>query len=185
MYLPNYMRLVKATLREMESAFGIPYSTAAYALIVGTAVAESDLLFIYQVRGPARGLLQMEPFTAYDLLKYTARSGKRTAALQTLGYDRKALRALSEAEFELRLASDLRLQVILARLLYWRIRAPLPRAVRGLALYWKRYYNTRLGKGVPSKWVARFRLHVAGHLEADEATEIRAEVEEEAGGGSS
>lgn len=51
----------------------------------------------------------------------------------------------------------------MCRLLYRRIKEPLPheRDVLGMARYWKRYYNTSLGKG--SVEVAMKSFEVACH----------------------
>ena len=54
--------------------------------------------------------------------------------------------------------ANLPYQIAMARVHYLRVNEKLPRHdnVTGLALYWKKYYNTMLGKGTPAKAVHKY-----------------------------
>ena len=61
--------------------------------------------------------------------------------------------ALGKHDVE-RLVYDLRYGAMIARLLFWRHPEPIPTDLEGQAHYWKRYYNTPLGAGTPSEYIA-------------------------------
>jgi hypothetical protein len=58
-----------------------------------------------------------------------------------------------------------RLAVLFARLHYIKFPEAVPRTVSGQAEYWKRYYNTVLGKGTPEKYLKHWRELIAPHVE--------------------
>lgn len=60
-----------------------------------------------------------------------------------------------------RMATDLRLNCAIARLLYYSIKEPLPlpNDIAGLARYWKQYYN-RGGKGTESEFIANYERYI-------------------------
>jgi hypothetical protein len=114
------------------------YSESAVELLMLTAACESKLgTYLRQVRGPAMGAFQMEPFTHDDIWKT---HGNKLSALEIDGDSDK-------------LEYDLKYAILMSRMHYLRIPAPLPEAhdVDGLAQYWKKYYNTHLGKGTVAK----------------------------------
>ena len=85
-------------------------SRAAVQLLLGTALAESGLLYVRQHRGgPARSLMQVEPFTFDDLYR---RYGERfrLVELVPLIYDKDLIAALTWHP---------PLAVAVARLKYW------------------------------------------------------------------
>lgn len=45
---------------------------------------------------------------------------------------------------------------VLCRAHYWRVRAAIPRTIEGQAQYWKRHYNTEMGRGTAAEFVARW-----------------------------
>lgn len=108
-------------------------SEAAINLLLGTAAQESHFgTYLWQLGGgPAVGVFQMEPAT-FDWLrdhfkgKYPDIGGRQAEDLEW----------------------DLRLAILLARLRYRVVPAPLPDAdvVSALAGYYKQYYNTIHGK---------------------------------------
>ena len=121
--------------------FGEKYSTdAAIELLMMTAAAESDLgSYLYQDDGDAEieqelalGVFQVESMTFYDVLKRVIQSRYPGFPCHTFTD----------------LITDIRLGIVIARFKYWSIPEALPRAdnVRGLARYYKRYYNTPNGK---------------------------------------
>lgn len=117
------------------------HSEAAVALLLGTAATESGFgTFLRQVgKGPALGAFQMEPTTFDDLvsrraLKFPPLHGRRASQLET----------------------DLELAILMARLKYMDDPKPLPDAddVHAMAKYWKKCYNSPLGKGTVDKFLA-------------------------------
>ena len=63
-----------------------------------------------------------------------------------------------------RMATDMTLATIMTRLFYAAIPNPLLASddIRGIGEYWKRYYNTALGKGTVDEFVTNYRKYVIG-----------------------
>ena len=131
---------------------------AAEDLLLGTAVMESDLAHFRQLGGPARGLYQMEPATEEDLwrnyLDYRPALAARVRSLLAAWPPRTA-----------QLVTNLSYATAMCRLHYRRVPAALPVAgdIESFARYWKRYYNTALGKGTPAQFVLKYRALVSSH----------------------
>lgn len=121
------------------------WSPAAENLVLGTGLHESHYQYLDQIGanpGPAYGLWQMEKATYEDL--WGSIPGDLFKRLLDLGgYD-----AMTHPPIE-ELHGNLFLGAAMCRVLYRRVKEPLPEAYdfHGMALYWKRYYNTPLGKG--------------------------------------
>lgn len=129
-------------------------SPAAERLLLGTAVQESGLRYLHQIKGPAIGLFQMEPATHADILAYLRRNPRRYNIVAGLSL------TLEPEE----MAWNLQYAAIMARLHYWRDPAPLPAPGdgAGLAEYWKRVYNTNAGRGTAAQFAANYKKHVSG-----------------------
>lgn len=132
----------------------IRYSPVANDLLMLTAATESHLgTYWRQLGGPARGIFQMEPATEKDIWA------------NFLTYKQPLLKLVKDllgpANFNFpALQWNLAYQIAMARVHYFRVKAPLPsykshvdshEAVFALADYWKEHYNTHLGKGTPKK----------------------------------
>lgn len=142
--------VVAPTLRHLDL-----WSPAAERLVLATALAESGLRYIDQVDaagnpGPAFGLFQMERRTHDDIWE------------NFLAWRRE----LSVKVHELRLRKmDRMLQMhgndfyaaAMCRIHYYRVPEALPEYddASAIASYWKRYYNTRLGKGTVSGFLTK------------------------------
>lgn len=120
------------------------YSKAAEQLVLGTALVESHGSYLKQLgKGPALGLWQMEPATAYDIwhnyLTFNLGLGAKVAGLMT---------AL-DTDDEVEMIGNLYYGCAMCRVHYRRVKASLPEAgdTLGLAHYWKSYYNTVKGAG--------------------------------------
>jgi hypothetical protein len=59
-------------------------------------------------------------------------------------------------EWALRMDDNDRLGVIFARVHYLRVADPIPLDVLGQAKYWKRWYNTGLGRGTVEEYLANW-----------------------------
>lgn len=150
----SYKDLLEDVVRPVLSHLDMN-GLAAEQLVVGTAVHESTFNGDTRLRqvggGPALGIYQIEPNTMNDVwnnfLKY-----------------RPVLREKIEdlcspfPNLDQQLAGNLFYATAICRLVYYRQREPLPKAndLRGLAAYWKKYYNTVGGKGSPQDWLEHF-----------------------------
>lgn len=147
----QFRRLV---IRPVVRRLGL-WSPAAERLLLGTALTESGLRRLHQVRGPARGLYQIEPATLRDLYaNWLPRRPKLAEGLDLFTAPRSAL--------EDQLIWNLAYASAVARLIYCRRPEPLPRAddLPALAGYWKAHFNTAAGKGAAADFIARAGPHL-------------------------
>ena len=125
-------------LKEMDL-----YSLEAADLVYKTGMAETGYRHLKQMGGgPAIGFWQVEPATLIDILdNYVKYRPKLLEGLKSLGY--------SPDDIETRVMSNIALQAVFCRLKYKRDKYALPLIgdLQGQARYWKRVYNTNLGKG--------------------------------------
>ena len=120
------------------------YSDDALSLIMRTGWAESGYRALKGATkgNPALGFWQVEPFTAKDTLdNYVKFRPHIKEKLLYLG--------LQENNLEFCLLSNIALQVAFCRLKYRRDSKPIPSwdDIEAQARYWKRVYNSELGKG--------------------------------------
>lgn len=132
------------------------WSEAAENLLLGTCAQESRLgTYVKQIKGPALGIYQMEPATHHDLWQHYLKYREELAEPI-----RQGLGGLKPTEDML--IYNLRYATQMARVHYQRVPEKLPNArdVPGLALYWKEYYNTGLGKGTPAEFEHNYQTLV-------------------------
>jgi hypothetical protein len=135
---------------------------AAEQLIMGTIWKESGgAEFIKQYpTGPALGIVQMEPATEKDIWKNYLKFNqvKRSKVLAML----PAYINSNEDERAKRLKTDLMYAVVMCRLHYFRVRAPLPKAddIQAMGEYWDKYYNCNPHKGTAAEFVSWFPKEV-------------------------
>jgi hypothetical protein len=141
--------VLRPTLRHIALS-----SEAAEQLLLGTALAESRLVHRKQMGGgPARGLFQMEPATHDDIwsnfLEYRP----------TLAQKIRSLLSSPKANAHLELEKNDKYACAMARAHYMRAPNPLPKCgdTKAMATYWRQYYNTPLGAGTVSKYVATWQ----------------------------
>jgi hypothetical protein len=130
------------------------WSAAAENLVLGTALVESKAEYIHQVGGgPALGLWQMEPATHDDIwdnyLKFNATLREWVTELQSPA-------AFTAGANEL--IGNLYYGAAMCRIQYRRVKEALPKAkdAEAMARYYKRFYNTEVGKGSVEKALPRF-----------------------------
>jgi hypothetical protein len=134
------------------------WSVAAENLLLGTALAESSLVYLEQLDGgPALGLYQCEPVTHDDVWRWLDHHepyGGRVAALVPDSLIGLLCRQL---------LTNLAYATAICRIHYWRVPEPLPpaRNAATLASYHKRYYNTVLGAADPVQTVVHFQRAIA------------------------
>lgn len=125
------------------------YSGAALNLLLGTCAQESHMgTYRRQIRGPAVGIFQMEPTTFYWLKgKYR----KRFPSIVPVYSDH--------------LEHDDHAAAIFCRLRYLADPKPLPPAndIAALGAYWKRVYNTYLGKGTVEEFLDNWKRFIGAY----------------------
>ena len=155
MFDPKQFReLIKDVLTEYArlSGYHSVASDDAVELLMLTAAQESHLgTYLRQMSGPARGVFQIEPATHGDLMSNFLRFKPELFNAMT------AFRADTMGDLNLR--GNLPYQIIIARLVYFRKTEPLPSKddVQAMAQYWKKHYNTPLGKGTVEEAVRNYK----------------------------
>lgn len=132
------------------------YSLAAENLVAGTACVESGCGYFLRQwpAGPALGIFQIEGATHDDIwenfLKHRPRLHKVV---------RERVGVAPAPELKERLISDLLYGAMMCRVFYLRVKVPLPAAdnLPAMAAYWKKHYNTGLGKGTEQKFIEAYR----------------------------
>ena len=149
---------VATILRPTLNHIALP-SEAAEQLLLGTALVESRLFHRRQIAGgPARGFFQMEPATHDDIwsnfLEYRPSLAEKI----------KSLLSVPNANTHRELERNDKYECAMARAHYLRAPEALPEAgdVRGMARYWKQYYNTPLGAGTVGKYLAIWHKVMGG-----------------------
>ena len=134
------------------------WSESAENLLIGTALAESNLNWLTQVGGgPGLSFLQIEPRSYDDVVKYLHRPDN--AKLKDRILAACFMEVFPEAKC---LTWNIRLAVLIARLIYWRRPEPLPKAddIENLAKTWKSQYNSALGKGTVEHFIKSWNERV-------------------------
>ena len=160
-------RIIRPTLH----IFGAKFETdAAVNLLLGTAIQETNLDHLKQLAGgPAAGLYQIEPATHEDLIKTYFFQGLPSEIIGRQNAERRRRRALYFSVLDmfrsqvpaavLQLEGSLFYQTAVARFIYWRVPKALPDAddIPGLAAYWKKWWNTPLGKGTVAQYIKNWK----------------------------
>lgn len=139
----NHLQFRETVVRPVIASIGF-FSHSAENLLVGIALTESELRYVKQIKGPACGPFQMEPLTHDDIyanfLMY-----KPVLRQRIIAWSRNAILTPSAEE----MCGNWYYAAAMARAFLLRIRRQLPSANDpvGMAEYWKKYYNTHLGKG--------------------------------------
>lgn len=149
--------IVRPILEDLEL-----WSAAAENLLVGTALVESGLFYVRQLRGgPALGLFQMEPATHNDIWRncLAFRNDLRGRVERLFGWSADLPDPEERAGH---LVWNAGYAAAMCRIHYLRVPAPLPEPgdVNGLAVYWKAHYNTPLGAGTAGKFERAYVKHL-------------------------
>lgn len=153
----NVDQLKEYIIRPTLEDLGL-WSQAAENLLLGTMAQESHMgHYIHQVKGPALGIYQIEPETHDDVwehyLDYRESMADKVSELSYLTTSKS-------------LVSNLSYATAIARIIYLRVSEPLPlpQDLVGMARYWKKYYNTPLGKGTEREFVRNYLKYVKGDI---------------------
>ena len=149
---PQIKDLIKRVMESMDL-----YSPEALDLVYKTGKVESGYKYIRQIKGPARGLFQCEPWVAVDICK------------NYLAYRKKLMQKVANAtnvklsyfidpvekDWDFILETNIAAQIAMCRLHYRRIPKRLPSSSEGQAKYWKKYYNSMAGRGTVEDFLVR------------------------------
>ena len=127
-------------------------SSSAITLLVLTAATESKGgTYIKQINGPACGIFQMEPFTCRDI------EARAPGALHEW-----LVKMRGDYEHDYAMTYHLDYAIAVARVKYFMVREPLPTPdnIIGMALYWKKDWNTYEGAGKVDTAVDNYNLYI-------------------------
>lgn len=131
------------------------HSEAAVDLLMGTCAQESQCgRYLKQLgNGPAMGIYQMEPATHRDLwenfLHHRPQLADKIAALA----GRKGPRPEE-------MIGNLNYATAMCRVHYFRRPEALPKTLEGQAGYWKKFWNTSLGKGTIQQYLDNWGKYI-------------------------
>ncbi|MEM4177829.1 MAG: hypothetical protein QXS29_09730 [Nitrososphaeria archaeon] len=157
------LKEVDTIIKALKDLRGAVYKNE-FQLLLLTAVTESGYRNLWgkikfrrrQIRGPARGIFQMEPSTAQDIiynyLNYRKPLLNIVRGLMgniTIHYFLKHTgEVLEESDY---------IATIFARLHYLRVPEPIPDNLNDAAVYYKKFYNTFLGKATVEKVLSKWK----------------------------
>jgi hypothetical protein len=146
-----FAKQLKEFIQEVLALAPVPLnSPEAVKLLMGTAAQESHLgYYLEQLVGPAESIFQIEPDTALDI---------ETRIREPL---RSWVRSYRDDE-PIKWALSFRLDYAIAmcRLKYFMCPGAIPPDLPGQAAYWKKYYNTPLGRGTVQEYLANYAKYV-------------------------
>jgi hypothetical protein len=131
----------------------IPFSEDAVELLLLTAAVESDFgTYLYQVKGPAQGVFQMEPATTKDIIE------------NFLKYKKPLMKKCDDMLGPVTggMVYNLGAQVAMARVHYFRVKSRIPAKndIAAMADYYKKHYNTYLGKSTVEGTISKYKKYV-------------------------
>ncbi len=164
----NHRHLTIYIIRPALAAVGLG-SDAAEQLLLGTAIQESNCgEYLKQIGGgPALGIFQMEEATHDDIwcsfLSFKKDLFDKTcqaAGLVNFSFSPRLVdhKGLNPKLIKM-LIYNLQYATIMARLQYYRVAEALPQAgdIWAMARYYKKYYNTPLGKATEEEFVDNWK----------------------------
>ncbi len=153
--------VVRPTLQHLRL-----WSPAAEDLVLGTAAQESAMgTYLAQINGPALGIYQMEPATHNDIwdnfLKYKDNLEYEVRMLTRWG-SLKQNEQMPDNIHQDELIGNLYYATAMCRIHYLRVPEMLPvhKDIKGYAAYWKKYWNSELGKGTEEQFIANYKKYV-------------------------
>lgn len=144
--------IIKPTLDSLQM-----YSQAAEELLVFTCACESlGGTYLKQIKGPALGIYQMEPATYQDIWENYIKHSSSLIQLLALNFSAPSIPTPERMVFDLKFATAM------ARLHYRRRSEPLPQHndIEAIWEYYKKYYNTHLGKAEKEESIKHYRKFV-------------------------
>lgn len=155
----NEEQLVELVIEPVLEHLGLD-SPAATELVLNTAKAESEMEYLRQLGGgPALGIYQMEPATHDDLWENFLRFPR----WKDLARRVQSLAINKGTPDSQQLIGNLYYATAMCRVHYYRVPDALPPAgdLAAQAAYWKRHYNTHLGRGTEEHFLGHARTIIA------------------------
>ena len=133
------------------------HSKEAEDLVFRTGKVESSYKYIRQLRGPARGLFQCEPWVSVDICKnyLSYRPELMRKVANAIKVNVAHFTQPVEDDWDFILETNLAAQIAMCRLHYRRIPSKLPSSLKSQAAYWKKYYNSSAGRGTVEDFLER------------------------------
>lgn len=140
-------RHLQDIITEVCKCLGYGSNNAAHKLLLETAGAETNFgTYEDPTIYAGMGITQIDKNPFYDIRQRCSQE------------DRKRVLDYFGIDIQLVNWDDLRynplLAMIFTRLKYKKIPEEIPADVNGRAIYWKEFYNSKLGKGTPEKYLA-------------------------------
>jgi hypothetical protein len=147
---------IRGIINDVLQKLGEKYcNPKALDLVYNTGLVESKYVYLKQIKGPAVGMFQIEPWvgvsTCKDYLQFRESLMKKVAEVCKL--DWKYFLEPTEDDWRYILTTNIAAQIVFCRLHYWRVPKPLPQTLEEQAMQWKQYYNTAKGAGTPEKFI--------------------------------
>lgn len=140
-------------IEELFEDLELPYSDKVVDMLIETACVESNCgTYLKQINGPACGIFQIEPKTAQDVYDNYIIFRQHYVDI----YNKLFIKSLSLKQ---NLIYNLAFQIFICRLIYLRIKEAIPDNTKDRANYWKKYYNTKLGKGTTQDYISKVRKY--------------------------
>tara|TARA_R100001463_G_scaffold103514_2_gene157865 strand:+ start:1816 stop:2277 length:462 start_codon:yes stop_codon:yes gene_type:complete len=139
--------IIDEVLHQLEDA-GIPRTLDAYNLVFETGMAESGYRALegYGEGNPAVGFFQCEPDTIRDVWdNFIIYRKPLIEAVYKLGF--------IEEKKEFSVFSNIAVSVAFCRIHYRRMPGAIPKTMAGRAKYWKKFYNSELGRGTEEHYL--------------------------------
>tara|TARA_R110002020_G_scaffold288669_2_gene504138 strand:- start:7440 stop:7892 length:453 start_codon:yes stop_codon:yes gene_type:complete len=140
--MKNQMKdIIAEVLAMLEKQTGIPKTREAVNLIYETGMAESGYRALVQKGGgPALSFFQIEPATGRDIFNnYVEYRQNLVESMINFGLDPMNL--------DFCIKTNIAIAICMCRFHYRRVPSAIPKTKNGRAKYWKKHYNTELGKG--------------------------------------
>ena len=134
-------KIISEVLVKLEKETNIKKTPEAVNLIYETGMAESGYRALVQKGGgPALSFFQIEPATARDIFNnYVEYREPLVQALIIFGID--------PMDLDFSVKTNIAVAICMCRFHYRRVPSAIPKTKEGRAKYWKKHYNTELGKG--------------------------------------
>jgi len=145
--------LIERTCLGLGEKYG---SKSAIDLVLVTGIVESRYEYLRQMGdGPAFSFFQIENSSCVDTLVHYLKHRPKLMAkcVEATLVDLKHWQNYDESLWSRILESNIAAGIVHCRLKYWRVPKPLPNTIKGQSLYYKKYYNTELGKADPEDFV--------------------------------
>jgi hypothetical protein len=146
-YKDHLRELIREVLRHLEPE--IPYTESAVELLMLTAAQESGLgKYLVQLKGPARGIYQVEPATERHVLE-TLQLKFPEIYTKLMAFNAPVDGQGGSEDRDM--VFNLAYATALSRCNYWLKPGPIPSRPGDQAAYYKKYWNTHLGKATEAE----------------------------------